>query len=155
MKLKVIRFSSQQDSTSGILMEDTDMGLKFLCYTLEDERRALKVKGETRVPAGIYNIISSNISLGSNGLNSSISVPSLNIEEDLEKEELIRKVGKEINEQINSYKTKMNIDDPQDLLAMVAFDSFIKLSNQNKSPIESNKILEQLKEMNRSVENNL
>ena len=56
MKLKVIRFSSQQDSTSGILMEDTDMGLKFLCYTLEDERRALKVKGETRVPAGIYNI---------------------------------------------------------------------------------------------------
>ena len=72
-----------------------------------------------------------------------------------EEEELIRKVGKEINEQINSYKTKMNIDDPQDLLAMVAFDSFIKLSNQNKSPIESNKILEQLKEMNRSVENNL
>ena len=49
----------------------------------------------------------------------------------------------------------MNIDDPQDLLAMVAFDSFIKLSNQNKSPIESNKILEQLKEMNRTVENNL
>ena len=28
-----------------------------------------------------------------------------------EEEELIRKVGKEINEQINSYKTKMNIDD--------------------------------------------
>ena len=72
-----------------------------------------------------------------------------------EEEELIRKVGKEINDQISSYKTKMNIDDPQDLLAMVAFDSFIELSNQNKSPIESNKILEQLKEMNRSVENNL
>ena len=56
MKLKVIRFSSQQDSTSGILMEDTDLGLKFLCYTLEDERRALKVRGETRIPAGTYNI---------------------------------------------------------------------------------------------------
>jgi hypothetical protein len=64
-------------------------------------------------------------------------------------------VGKEINDKISSYKTKKNIDDPQDLLAMVAFDSFIKLSNQNKSPIESNKILEQLKEMNRTVENNL
>ncbi len=72
-----------------------------------------------------------------------------------EEEELIRKVGKVINEQISSYKTKMNIDDPQDLLAMVAFDSFIKLSNQNKSLTESNKILEKLKEMNRSVENNL
>ena len=27
-----------------------------MCYTLEDEARALKVKGETRVPAGTYNI---------------------------------------------------------------------------------------------------
>ena len=56
MKLKVLRFSSQEDSTSGLLFEDTDLGLKFLCYTLEDERRALKVRGETRVPAGIYNL---------------------------------------------------------------------------------------------------
>ena len=72
-----------------------------------------------------------------------------------EEEELIRKVGKKINEQINSYKTKMNIDDPQDLLAMVAFDSYIKLSNQNKSSIESNQVLEKLKEMNKSVDNYL
>jgi len=56
MKLKVLRFSSQEDSTSGLLMEENDLGIHFLCYTLEDERRALKVKGETRVPAGIYNI---------------------------------------------------------------------------------------------------
>ena len=26
-----------------------------MCYTLEDEQRALKVKGETRIPAGTYN----------------------------------------------------------------------------------------------------
>tara|TARA_R100001530_G_scaffold13655_2_gene12495 strand:- start:4275 stop:4751 length:477 start_codon:yes stop_codon:yes gene_type:complete len=56
MKLKVLRFSSQEDSTSGLLFEENDLGLKFLCYTLEDERRALKVRGETRVPAGIYNL---------------------------------------------------------------------------------------------------
>ena len=56
MELIVLRFSSQSDSTSGLLFEKTDLGMKFLCYTLEDERRALKVKGETRVPAGIYNI---------------------------------------------------------------------------------------------------
>ena len=55
---------------------------------------------------------------------------------------------------INS-KTKMNIDDPQDLLAMVAFDSYIKLSNQNKSPVGSNQVLEKLKEMNKSVDNYL
>ena len=56
MKLKVLRFSSQEDSTSGLLFLETDLGLNFLCYTLEDEARALKIKGETRVPSGTYKI---------------------------------------------------------------------------------------------------
>ena len=56
MKLEVLRFSSQVDSTSGILFEITDIGRRFLCYTLEDERRAFKVRGETRVPAGTYEV---------------------------------------------------------------------------------------------------
>ena len=55
MKLKVIRFSSQKDSTSGLLFDVTD-GTKFLCYTLEDERREEKVMAETRIPAGMYSI---------------------------------------------------------------------------------------------------
>tara|TARA_R110002012_G_scaffold252219_1_gene431184 strand:+ start:1145 stop:1612 length:468 start_codon:yes stop_codon:yes gene_type:complete len=56
MQLEVLRFSSQKDSTHGLLFENTDIGRKFLCYTLEDEARALKVKGETRIPAGVYKI---------------------------------------------------------------------------------------------------
>jgi hypothetical protein len=56
VELEVLRFSSQEDSTSGLLFEISELGRKFLCYTLEDERRALKVRGETRVPAGTYNI---------------------------------------------------------------------------------------------------
>ena len=56
MELIVLRFSSQEDSTSGILFEKTDIKLRFLCYTLEDEARVLKVKGETRVPEGTYEI---------------------------------------------------------------------------------------------------
>ena len=56
MRLKVLRFSSQEDSTSGLLFEVNDIGDRFLCYTLEDERRALKVRGETRIPAGTYQI---------------------------------------------------------------------------------------------------
>ena len=56
MEIVVLRISSQEDSTSGLLFEKTDLGLNFLCYTLEDERRALKVKGETRIPAGVYEI---------------------------------------------------------------------------------------------------
>ena len=57
MKLKVLRFSSQEDSTSGLLFEDGELGLKFLCYTLEDERRTMKIRGETRVPAGKYKVV--------------------------------------------------------------------------------------------------
>nr|QPI16269.1 MAG: hypothetical protein NIOZUU157_00154 [Virus NIOZ-UU157] len=56
MKLKVIRFSSQSDSTNGLLFDVTN-GTKFLCYTLEDERREEKVMAETRIPAGVYSIL--------------------------------------------------------------------------------------------------
>ena len=55
MKLEVLRFSSQKDSTNGILFDITD-GRKFLAYTLEDERREDKVMHETRIPAGTYKI---------------------------------------------------------------------------------------------------
>jgi len=52
MKLKLIRISSQRDSTNGILYIDD----KFACYTLEDEQRKIKVKAETAIPLGIYEI---------------------------------------------------------------------------------------------------
>ena len=55
MKLQVLRFSSESDSTSGLLFDITD-GVKFLAYTLEDERREEKVMSETRIPAGTYEI---------------------------------------------------------------------------------------------------
>ena len=42
MKLKVLRFSSQEDSTSGLLFLEKDNKLEFLCYTLEDEYRDTK-----------------------------------------------------------------------------------------------------------------
>jgi hypothetical protein len=55
MKLEVLRISSQDDSTNGILFDVTE-GRKFLCYTLEDEYRETKVMSETRIPAGTYKI---------------------------------------------------------------------------------------------------
>ena len=55
MKLRVLRFSSQGDSTSGVLFDVTN-GIKFLCYTLEDEYRKNKVRSETRIPAGTYKL---------------------------------------------------------------------------------------------------
>ena len=59
MKLEVIRFSSEADSTSGLLFDVTN-GRKFLAYTLEDEYRDsenAKVMAETRIPAGTYKVI--------------------------------------------------------------------------------------------------
>ena len=55
MKLEVIRFSSHSDSTLGLLFDVTE-GRKFLCFTIEDEARDTKVKGETRIPAGTYEL---------------------------------------------------------------------------------------------------
>ena len=59
MKLEVIRFSSEADSTSGLLFDVTNER-KFLAYTLEDEYRDSKnekVMHETRIPAGTYKVI--------------------------------------------------------------------------------------------------
>lgn len=55
MELEVLRFSSNSDSTLGLLF-DVTKGRKFLCFTLEDEYRKNKVKGETRIPSGTYSI---------------------------------------------------------------------------------------------------
>ena len=55
MKLEVLRFSSQEDSTLGALFDVTS-GRKFLCFTLEDEHRLNKEMGETRIPPGTYRI---------------------------------------------------------------------------------------------------
>ena len=59
MKLEVIRFSSEADSTSGLLFDITNQR-KFLAYTLEDEYRDSKnekIMHETRIPAGTYKVI--------------------------------------------------------------------------------------------------
>lgn len=56
MKLEVLRFSSQKDSTLGLLFDITDGDRKFMAYTLEDEHRDVKVMHETRIPAGTYRI---------------------------------------------------------------------------------------------------
>jgi len=56
MKYEVLRISSQKDSTSGLLFEVDNGKRTFLCYTLEDEQRDVKVWGETRIPAGTYKL---------------------------------------------------------------------------------------------------
>jgi hypothetical protein len=57
MKLEVLRISSQEDSTNGVLYKvNPDKSREFLAYTLEDEERDEKVMHETRIPSGTYRI---------------------------------------------------------------------------------------------------
>ena len=58
MILELYRFSSQNESTLGILyLVNNETNQKdFLCFVLEDEKRSVKVYGETRLPKGTYQI---------------------------------------------------------------------------------------------------
>lgn len=56
LELEVLRISSQKDSTNGILFDITEGNRRFLCYTLEDEHRDVKVSKETRIPEGTYRV---------------------------------------------------------------------------------------------------
>ena len=57
MNLELLRFSSTEDSTSGILSIVNDDGSKeFLAYTVEDPYREKKIKHITRFADGRYQI---------------------------------------------------------------------------------------------------
>ena len=51
------QIQSLRDDTQGLLMWDhPGERPEFLCFTLEDEHRAVKVKHETRIPEGLYKL---------------------------------------------------------------------------------------------------
>ena len=57
MRLELYRYSSQKDSTLGMMfLVDKENNKEFLCYTLEDEYRKNKIYGETRIPAKQYYV---------------------------------------------------------------------------------------------------
>ena len=57
MKLEVLRYKSDDNHTLGAMFEVKEDGSReFMCYTLEDEHREEKVRSETRIPAGEYEI---------------------------------------------------------------------------------------------------
>jgi hypothetical protein len=52
MKLLIKRLHRTENSTIGELFVDG----KFECYTLEDKERDVKIKGETAISKGTYNV---------------------------------------------------------------------------------------------------
>jgi hypothetical protein len=56
MELLLKRFSSADESTLGLVFVEE----RFFCYSLEDQFNEPKIPGETRIPAGRYQIILRN-----------------------------------------------------------------------------------------------
>lgn len=52
MKILVERFDSGSEDTLGRLY----INGKLMCFTLEDQYREVKVKGDTRIPSGTYKV---------------------------------------------------------------------------------------------------
>ena len=55
LNLRVTRIATGEEATLGI-MHDVTYSPSFLCYVLEDQDNEPKVPGETRIPAGEYQI---------------------------------------------------------------------------------------------------
>ena len=56
MNLLLLRYSSRENSTLGMLHTVVSGVLTFFSYTLEDEYREYKIPGKTRIPASEYVI---------------------------------------------------------------------------------------------------
>jgi len=71
---------------------------------------------------------------------------------DAEDEERIRLAGKKINEKIKLYRDQFGIDDKQDLLAMVAFDSlYEKLQAEASSSTTGESAVDKISYLSRLI----
>ena len=73
-----------------------------------------------------------------------------------EDEERVRKAGKLINQRIKSYRDQFGIDDKQDLLAMVAFDSLVdKLQAEEQTSSGDDDAANKISELNELLSKSL
>ncbi len=59
-------------------------------------------------------------------------------------EQKIRKIGKELNNKISEIKNLMNIDDLQDVLAMIAFKLSVEVEDNKVNQDDSNKVYKKI-----------
>lgn len=74
-----------------------------------------------------------------------------------EDEERVRTAGKKINERLRSYREQFGINDYQDLLAMVAFDSLVdKIAMEEKQfDGDETAIVEKVEHLNKMISQSL
>ncbi|UXP30672.1 cell division protein ZapA [Reichenbachiella agarivorans] len=73
-----------------------------------------------------------------------------------QEEATIRAAGKKINEKLKFYQEQFHIDDKQDLLAMVAIDSYVQLlqSSETRQIIDET-AMEQISKLNQLISESL
>lgn len=70
----------------------------------------------------------------------------------LQDEERIRTAGKLINEKLKSYREQFGIEDKQDLLAMVAFDSLVdKMAIEDTHQVIDETVFDKVNQLNHLV----
>ena len=73
-----------------------------------------------------------------------------------EDEERIRRAGKLLNEKIKNYQNQFDIDDTQDLVAMVAFDCMVeKLKREEVSETSDGFALGEITKLNQLITDSL
>ena len=75
---------------------------------------------------------------------------------DANDEERVRSAGRLLNEKMKAYRDQFGIDDKQDLLAMVAFDSTVEkmLMEQENNTIEQ-EIFNKLSSLHHTIDNSI
>jgi hypothetical protein len=56
MRLELLRICTRPEWTAGVLVRKDVNPPRFLCATMEDTYREVKVKARTRIPAGTYRV---------------------------------------------------------------------------------------------------
>ncbi len=73
-----------------------------------------------------------------------------------EEEQRVRAAGKFINDQLKMYQSKFGIDDKEDLLAMVAFDSMIaKLKTEEADNSDNDELHQKVETLNNLITSNI
>ena len=70
----------------------------------------------------------------------------------IEDEQKIRGIGKKLNNKISEIKAQMNIDDLQDILAMIAFKLAVEIENEKKIKSESDNAVDKIENIIKEID---
>ena len=70
----------------------------------------------------------------------------------MEHEQKIREIGKKLNNKITEIRTQMNIDDLQDILAMIAFKLAVEIEDKKNIKSESDDAIEKIENIIREID---